>query len=183
MAEPEAGEARELFERITSGFMSDPTVSQGTGFGSSPGLRVGGRIFAMLAGGALVVKLPKDRVDQLVASGVGARFDPGHGRVMREWVTVPMGHATDLGKAHRGRLRLRRPAVLTGTGQHERVAARLTPALCRQTRRRGTQTAMAYDADAREDLDRRCSCSLAGSRVQLTSRRGHRFVTCEWHHR
>jgi hypothetical protein len=95
MAELEASEARELFERITSGFMSDPTVSQGTGFGSSPALRVRNRIFAMLVGGALVVKLPKDRVDQLVASGIGACFDPGHGRVMREWVTVPVGHATE----------------------------------------------------------------------------------------
>ena len=95
MAEPGAGEAGELFERIMSGFRSNPAVSQRTGFGSSPGLRVRGKIFAMLAEGALVVKLPKDRVDQLVASGIGARFDPGHGRVMKEWVAVPVDRATD----------------------------------------------------------------------------------------
>lgn len=95
MAEPETGEPERLFGRIASRFMFDPTVRQGTGFGSSPGLRVRGKIFAMLAGTALVVKLPKNRVDQLVASGVGAHFDPGHGRVMKEWVTVPVGSATD----------------------------------------------------------------------------------------
>jgi hypothetical protein len=81
--------ADEAFERLTRRFISDPTVSQGTGFGSSPGLRARGRIFAMLSGDALVVKLPKDRVDQLVASGDGIRFDPGHGRVMKEWISVP----------------------------------------------------------------------------------------------
>ena len=27
----------------------------------------------------------------LVAWGVGAHFDPGHGRLMKEWVTVPAG--------------------------------------------------------------------------------------------
>ncbi|HZS86637.1 MAG TPA: hypothetical protein VFE42_03990 [Chloroflexota bacterium] len=57
------------------------------GFGSS-GLAINDKIFAMLAKGKLVVKLPKPRVDALVASGDGARFDPGHGRVMKEWLTV-----------------------------------------------------------------------------------------------
>jgi hypothetical protein len=81
-----------MFERLASRFLSDPAVSEGTGFGSNPGLRVSGKIFAMLVNGELVLKLPKDRVDQLVASGSGSRFDPGHGRVMKEWVTVPSGH-------------------------------------------------------------------------------------------
>jgi hypothetical protein len=46
----------------------------------------------MLVRGELVVKLPKERVDQLVASSTGARFDPGHGRPMKEWATVPARH-------------------------------------------------------------------------------------------
>ncbi len=53
-------------------------------FGSN-GLRVDGKIFAMLAQGTLVVKLPRARVDELVAAGHGERFDPGHGRIMKEW--------------------------------------------------------------------------------------------------
>ena len=95
MADAASRDAEERFERLTTRFTSDPAVSQGTGFGSSPGLRVRGKIFAMLAGDSLVVKLPKDRVDELVASGVAARFDPGHGRVMKEWAIVPVGEADD----------------------------------------------------------------------------------------
>jgi hypothetical protein len=38
--------------------------------------------------GAFVVKLPKPRVDALVASGDGERFDPGHGRLMKEWIAI-----------------------------------------------------------------------------------------------
>lgn len=37
------------------------------------------------------MKLPKNQVDQLVASGVGARFAPRRdGRVTREWITIPV---------------------------------------------------------------------------------------------
>lgn len=58
------------------------------GFGSSA-LKVNNKIFAMLVEGKLVVKLPKHRVDALIASGAGERFDPRHdGRLMKEWVTV-----------------------------------------------------------------------------------------------
>ena len=52
-------------------------------------LKVKNKIFAMLVEGKLVVKLPKHRIDALVASGAGERFDPRHdGRLMKEWVTV-----------------------------------------------------------------------------------------------
>jgi hypothetical protein len=43
----------------------------------------------MLVNDELVVKLPKDRVDELVEGGVGRRFEPGTGRVMKEWLEVP----------------------------------------------------------------------------------------------
>jgi len=82
-------EAERRFEQLAARFLSDPAVTEGTGFGSNPGLRVGGKIFAMLVGGELVVKLSKERVDQLVASGSGARFERGQGRPMKEWVTIP----------------------------------------------------------------------------------------------
>jgi hypothetical protein len=51
-------------------------------------LNVKGKIFAMLVKGKLVAKLPRERVDGLVASGAGEYFDPGHGRLMKEWVAV-----------------------------------------------------------------------------------------------
>lgn len=56
-------------------------------FGSTS-LKTNGKIFAMLVNGRLVVKLDRRRVDELVASGAGTRFDPGHGRVMKEWLDL-----------------------------------------------------------------------------------------------
>lgn len=50
-------------------------VSQSKMFGSS-GLKVGGKVFAMLVKGKFVVKLSKERVNALVTSGDGEYFDP-----------------------------------------------------------------------------------------------------------
>jgi hypothetical protein len=81
----------ERFATIVEALLSNPDVtppSDGKRFGSS-GLRIHNKIFAMLVGGKLVVKLPKPRVDALIASGAGERFAPRHdGRLMKEWVTV-----------------------------------------------------------------------------------------------
>ena len=85
---PATQEPEGQFERLAARFLGGPAIIAGTGFGSNPGLRVRNKIFAMLVRGELVVKLPTARVDQLVASGAGARFDPGHGRLMKEWVMV-----------------------------------------------------------------------------------------------
>ena len=68
---------------------SDATfgIAEKKGFGAT-GLAIGGKLFAMLNKGQLVVKLPAPRVEAITAAGDGERFDPGHGRLMREWVTV-----------------------------------------------------------------------------------------------
>jgi hypothetical protein len=63
-------------------------VTAGTGFGKTEGLRISGKIFAMLVGDELVVKLPKERVDELVDAGVVRRFDAGKGRPMKEWASI-----------------------------------------------------------------------------------------------
>jgi hypothetical protein len=51
-------------------------------------LSVKGKIFAMFVKGRFVAKLPRDRVEEIVAGGFGTHFDPGHGRLMKEWVSV-----------------------------------------------------------------------------------------------
>jgi len=87
-------DADALFEQLVARFADDPSVTPpapGGKFGAS-GLKIGGKLFAMVSKGRLVVKLPRPRVDELVASGTGERFDPGHGRVMKEWVTIEPGH-------------------------------------------------------------------------------------------
>lgn len=59
----------------------------GGGFGSHA-VRIQNRIFAMLVRGRLVVKLPKARVDALVAAGDGVRFDANRGTPMKEWLSL-----------------------------------------------------------------------------------------------
>lgn len=91
--EPQVSKFNSTFDRVVDAFAKDNKVSLGgkKGFGSGA-LKVNGKIFAMMSSkGELVVKLPKERVDELVASGKGERFDPGHGRVMKEWVVVGTG--------------------------------------------------------------------------------------------
>jgi hypothetical protein len=82
----------ERFRALVDEFRGSPGVSvpDESGprrFGSSA-LRVNGSIFAMIAGGRLVVKLPRDRVETLISTGVGMPFDAGKGRAMKEWLTV-----------------------------------------------------------------------------------------------
>lgn len=57
------------------------------GFGSDA-LRVGGSIFAMYVRGNLVVKLPGDRVDALLAGGQAERFCANRGRPLKEWAVI-----------------------------------------------------------------------------------------------
>jgi hypothetical protein len=77
------------YAALVEAFLGDRDVEQsGRGFGSDA-LKVRGKIFAMLAGERLVVKLPRQRVDALVASGDGERFDPRRdGRLMKEWLAL-----------------------------------------------------------------------------------------------
>lgn len=83
--------ADKRFSNVVTSLKRKPNVSVGAsrkGFGSSA-LCVGGKIFAMVSSkGGFVVKLPKARVDELVNSGIGMRFELMRGRVMKEWLEV-----------------------------------------------------------------------------------------------
>lgn len=88
-AEPPAEDPR--FEAVMKAFASDPRVTSGRMM-ASLGLKVDGKIFAMLVRGDLVVKLPATRVAELVKAGLGRQFDPRRdGRLMKEWVVLAEG--------------------------------------------------------------------------------------------
>ncbi len=81
------------FAQVVEAFAKDRKISHGgtKGFGAGK-LKVNGKIFAMISSkGEFVVKLRKERVDELVNSGKGERFDPGHGRLMKEWLVFRTG--------------------------------------------------------------------------------------------
>lgn len=69
--------------------IEDPRVVEGT-IMNGRCLRVGKDFLALVdyKGSGLVVKLPRSRVESLVASGVGQPFAPA-GRVYKEWLSVP----------------------------------------------------------------------------------------------
>jgi hypothetical protein len=73
---------QELVERTAGG-----AVTRGTMFGSQ-GLRTGTKYFAIWWHEHLVVKLPADRLQELVAAGDGEVFEPMPGRPMNGWVLL-----------------------------------------------------------------------------------------------
>jgi hypothetical protein len=77
------------FAALITEFTKRPNVTYGgRGFGARA-LRVDGRIFAMLdSKGRFVVKVPRERADELLARGQAIQFEPVPGRPMREWLVV-----------------------------------------------------------------------------------------------
>jgi hypothetical protein len=88
------GSAAEQWEELVGEVLGEGSATYGNeggperAFGATS-LKTNGKIFAMLVKERLVVKLPATRVEELVEAGVGERFDPGHGRIQKEWLSVP----------------------------------------------------------------------------------------------
>lgn len=78
------------FAPVADAFAGEPGVGSGRMMASF-GLKVNGKIFAMSVRGHFVAKLPRARIDALVAAGRGVRFSPGNGRVMWEWIDMEDG--------------------------------------------------------------------------------------------
>ena len=77
-----------VFAPVVAAFADDPEVTAGTMFSAgNVVLKARGKIFAMWADGALVVKLPRERVAELLGTGA-APFAPRPGRAMKQWVRV-----------------------------------------------------------------------------------------------
>ena len=69
--------------------LADGSLDEGTIMGG-PCVRARGEFVGMPhhKGPGLVVKLPRARVDDLIAGGDGASFAPA-GKVFKEWVAIP----------------------------------------------------------------------------------------------
>jgi hypothetical protein len=89
--EAQAPDPAEAFAEIRDALLAEPGTTEGTGFGSMPGVKVDGKIAAMLMDGRLVVKLPAERCDKLVATGGAEPLRMGK-RTMREWVSIDQSH-------------------------------------------------------------------------------------------
>ena len=82
-------EARDLYDELTDDLLHDPAIGRATMMGY-PCVRLAGRFLASYddKAGCLVVKLPRDRVTELVENGHGDPFAPA-GKIFREWVSIP----------------------------------------------------------------------------------------------
>jgi len=88
--DPSGGDdARVLYDELTDDLLYDPAIGRATMMGY-PCVRLAGRFLASYDDKAacLVVKLPRERVSELVENGDGDPFAPA-GKVFREWVSVP----------------------------------------------------------------------------------------------
>jgi hypothetical protein len=79
-------DAHALYAALVKAELAQPDVAIGRALQNEV-LQVCGKIFAFLKTGRLVVKLPAERVRELVAAGGAVPFTSG-GRVMKEWVCV-----------------------------------------------------------------------------------------------
>lgn len=85
---PEAARTRfaRLAKELADGDGTKLPHRPGMGTGS---LFVGKKMFGVLDGtGALVLKLPSARVQELIAAGVGSGWHPGDGAPLKEYVAI-----------------------------------------------------------------------------------------------
>jgi hypothetical protein len=78
-----------FWELIDELRVDDPRIEEGTIMGGRCA-RVAGEFLALVGfkDTGMVVKLSRERVDELIMQGIGRPFAPA-GKVFREWVSIP----------------------------------------------------------------------------------------------
>jgi hypothetical protein len=87
---PGEEELRERYDDLIDVLVGEPGVTppdRTSGFGRSA-IRYERKMFAMFVRGRLVLKLPEERVSELVAGGHGVPFDANKGVPYREWFSL-----------------------------------------------------------------------------------------------
>ena len=87
-ARRQSSDATDFFWDLADELLERDDIDEGTMMGF-PCLRVSGEFFSTCdhRTGDLIVKLPCERVSELIGEGVGAPFSPA-GRVFKEWALV-----------------------------------------------------------------------------------------------
>lgn len=63
-------------------------LSKERGVTGSEALKFDSKVFAMGVKGELVVKVSGERARELLEATHASAFDPGHGRIMKQWVSI-----------------------------------------------------------------------------------------------
>jgi hypothetical protein len=79
----------DVYTDVKAHFADDPEVEVLKGRGAQ-GIKRGGKMFVMFMKGDLVVKLPENRVKEVIDSVEGEPFDPGTGKPMKNRVLIPV---------------------------------------------------------------------------------------------
>jgi hypothetical protein len=98
--EPDQATAKALFDELAADHLGRPGVSIGPAM-RNEGLKVDGKLYAMVVRGRLVVKLPAARAAELTGAGDAIPFEPRPGRQMREWVMIDPPVSSDHGEWRR----------------------------------------------------------------------------------
>ena len=90
-----ARDGEERFEALVAAMLERPGTTLRIGANAGPqrafgatSLKTNGKIFAMLVKGRLVVKLDRRRSTPWSPRASATNFDPGHGRLQKEWLDV-----------------------------------------------------------------------------------------------
>lgn len=89
LTKPEPSNVNTPFTSIVQKMLKERGVTQAKMFGAS-GLKIGRKMFVMSVKGELIIKLPKERVNILIASKQGKHFYHifDKSRLMKEWVSI-----------------------------------------------------------------------------------------------
>lgn len=89
MPESAPGGLEDVFAAAVARLLAEHPEDEQRRMLHAPALAAGGRSYGFATAADLTVKLPADRVRQLIEDGLGRPCSPRPGRPMREWVQVP----------------------------------------------------------------------------------------------
>lgn len=83
-----------VFDEVKEHFaeIDEVTVNEGRG---AQGIKLGKKMVVMFYKGSLLLKLPPQRVTELIESGHGEPYDPGTGSAMKDRIIVPSANSSE----------------------------------------------------------------------------------------